>query len=777
MSIRENFIRARRGVSGGDTLKRNSITKKIAGLALNFLLGFAMSFARVFSTSSPFGLGMVARAGGGGAGAFCLLGTALGYVISGGFDWGIRYVAAAVLVYTASFVFHSLPIYNSSWFMPVMVGGITAITGLLGSFETSGAMPFAVLIITEIVLSAVSVSCFKTALSGEERTSEVLEMRYNVSMVVLSATLLMALSRLNIMGTLSVGRAIAIVFVLIAAFKCGAVFGSATGAAFGFAMDVANGGYPFFTMAYAFSGMISGLISRHGKLAFTLSYILANMTIVLWTWTNSMRIDALFECFAASMIFVAIPTEALDYIGGLIREPRLGTGDTGLRKYTAERMNKMSGAFKKLFETVHETMTEEANDNDLSTAFDRAADAVCVKCKNRDKCWHVDYIDTLSVINDASPRMLARGRLEQDDLAPRFLKKCKNSGALVGAVNSELRGTMYRRSFASRLAENKTAAYAQYLDIAEILNSVSKELKLDCPSDPIAERRLLRYLSSVDIEATVAVFRDSRTRLRVTIESKNCDKLISNIKYLEELSAVLGTRLCYDKNVDLSTGKVVFLEAEPLAVSVGIASLKKQGEAVSGDRGTYFKTDEGVLCVILSDGMGSGQQAQKDSSETVSILEGFLKSGVAPELAMKMLNSVLLLKNGDSFGYATVDLMCIDLFNGETCFYKYGAAPSYVWSGKNVQRVRGESLAPGFGLGEASEPDIVRMRIKPGGRALVISDGVLADSDDKWLRDMISGHDTKEAKTLARDALRTAVNTHGSSDDMTVLVVYVQERT
>ncbi len=776
MSMRENLIRAKRGMSGGDALSKGSLMKKTAGFALNFLLGFAMSFARVFSTSSPFGLAMVARAGGGGAGAFCLLGTVLGYVVSGGFDWGIRYIAAAVLVYTASFVFHSLAIYSSSWFMPVMVGGITAITGLLEGFETTGSMPYSVLLVTEIVLSGIATRSFSLALSGEDRTSETEEMRYNVSMVVLIATLLMALSQFNIMHTLSVGRTIALVLVMMSSFKCGTVFGSATGAAFGFAMDVANGGYPFFTMAYAFSGMISGLLSRHGRLVFILGYILANVTIVLWTWAEMIKIDALFECFAASMIFIAMPNDALDYVGGLIREPRLGIGDTGLRRYTAERMYKMSSAFRKLFETVHETMTDEANDYDISTAFDRAADAVCIKCKNREKCWHIDYIDTLSVINDASPKMLARGRLEQDDLAPRFLKKCKSSGALVGAVNSELRGTMYRKSFASRIAENKTAAYAQYLDIAEILNSVSKELKLDCPSDPIAERRLLRYLSSVDVEASVAVFRDSRSRLRATIESKNCEKLVSSSKYLEELSAVLGTRLCYDKNVDLSAGKLVFMEAEPLAVSVGIASLKKQGEAVSGDRGTYFKTDEGVLCVILSDGMGSGAEAQKESAETVSILEGFLKSGVAPELAMKMLNSVLLLKNGDCFGYATVDLMCIDLFNGETCFYKYGAAPSYVWSGKNVQRVRGESLAPGFGLGEASEPDIVRMRIKPGGRALVVSDGVLADSDDKWLRDMISGHDTKDAKTLARDALRTAANTHGSSDDMTVLVVFVQER-
>ena len=53
--------------------------------------------------------------------------------------------------------------------------------------------------------------------------------------------------------------------------------------------------------------------------------------------------------------------------------------------------------------------------------------------------------------------------------------------------------------------------------------------------------------------------------------------------------------------------------------------------------------------------------------------------------------------------------MCIDLFSGETCFYKYGAAPSFVKNGKTIRRVRGESLAAGVCAGEGSAPDIVRM--------------------------------------------------------------------
>ena len=208
---------------------------------------------------------------------------------------------------------------------------------------------------------------------------------------------------------------------------------------------------------------------------------------------------------------------------------------------------------------------------------------------------------------------------------------------------------------------------------------------------------------------------------------------------------------------------------------MGIAALKKKGERVSGDKGSYFKTDAGVLCVILADGMGTGEEAAKDSARVVAILEKFLRSGADPAAAMKILNSVLLLRGGDSWGYVTVDLMCVDLFTGETCFYKYGAAPSYVRSGKAVRRIKGESLAAGLSPADGTAPDLVRMQLRPGNTALIATDGVIADPDDDWLKALLREEQT-DMKGLARRVLREAEGLYGAGDDMTVVAVRVEER-
>ena len=108
----------------------------------------------------------------------------------------------------------------------------------------------------------------------------------------------------------------------------------------------------------------------------------------------------------------------------------------------------------------------------------------------------------------------------------------------------------------------------------------------------------------MDIEADISVFRDNRGRLRAIIESGHLGPLLRQGNYLEILSGVLGVRLCLPPaEEEITDRRLVVVEAEPLVASVGIAGMKKKGEPVSGDRGTYFKTDQGILCVILADGM------------------------------------------------------------------------------------------------------------------------------------------------------------------------------
>ncbi len=757
-----------------DTEKR----KEAATYALNFLLGFVLANARIMTDLAPFAIAAVGRAEPDASGVCCLLGASVGYVLFGGFDWGIRYVATVTLIFTVLFVFRETSLLEKGWFRPAVVSGVTLTTSFLNTYEFTDSFPAAVSVFMEVTLAGAAAYFFAVALTKRETTgTEAAEKRQTVGILFLSACLLMAVTPVMILHVVSLGRVLALLLVLTAAFKGGMLPGCAAGLSLGLAMDMAAGGEVFFSMAYGFAGLLSGAFAKHGRLLFLLSYVLANTVAVLWTAGQSLRVELMYEVFSATVVFAMLPDSLLEYVGGMARLPAPSTGESGLRYYAADRAQKIGEAFEELYGTVFKNLTGPANDSDVASVFDRAAATVCVGCKKKEACWQKDFMDTLSIMNDATPMMMKRGRLVKEDLAARFTEKCPQYYTFINAVNAELRALMYRRQFRSRLNENRIAAYGQYRELADIIGGVSKELSGAQGADPLAERRLRRFLRAMDIEADVSVFRDSRGRLHAVIESGRLGPLLRQGNYLEILSGVVGKRLCLPPTDDgVSDRRLVLLEAEPLVANVGIAGMKKKGEPTSGDRGTYFKTDEGVLCVILADGMGSGEDAAKESISAVKTLEAFLRAGVDPAVAMKMLNSVLLLKNGEDWGYSTVDLMCIDLFTGETCFYKYGAAPSFVRSGKTIRRVRCESLAAGVCAGEGSAPDTVRMRLKPGNVALIASDGVTAEQKDAWLREMLLNSDGGDTKTLARETLKAAVRQFGCEDDMTVLAVRVDER-
>ena len=79
---------------GGRRMTQDARLLLAARSGLYLLMGAVMACARVQRSGAPFGMAMVACSGAGVSGVFALAGAALGYLVSGGLEWGIRYIAA-----------------------------------------------------------------------------------------------------------------------------------------------------------------------------------------------------------------------------------------------------------------------------------------------------------------------------------------------------------------------------------------------------------------------------------------------------------------------------------------------------------------------------------------------------------------------------------------------------------------------------------------------------------------------------------------------------------
>jgi len=207
------------------------------------------------------------------------------------------------------------------------------------------------------------------------------------------------------------------------------------------------------------------------------------------------------------------------------------------------------------------------------------------------------------------------------------------------------------------------------------------------------------------------------------------------------------------------------------SISVGAAIRAKEGESVCGDTVMSFRTEAGRWCLLLADGMGSGEPARKESALTCRLLRQFLEAGIEPEAALKTLNAAMALRGAETGSFTTVDLCICDGGAGEAVFYKYGAAPSYIKKGGVVRRVTGASLPVGL-RGAPALPDVTRVALEPGSFAVLISDGV-ADADrDDWLQDLLAGWPGEDPQELADLILAESIRRERLRDDCGVEVLY-----
>ncbi|MDR1589545.1 MAG: SpoIIE family protein phosphatase [Oscillospiraceae bacterium] len=742
-----------------------------------FLMAFSLTGANVLGGLSPFAVGFIAASSSASGSVVALTGGVLGYILFGPFLWSVKYIAVALLVCTASVVFRDTEFGRGEWFMPVSACAITACIGVIAISDTVLTVPAVILALTDAILAGGCAYFYKTALSpwsgrwGFEHRAEV---AHTISVLILFSTLLISLAGVRIFSVISVGRTLATLAVFFAAFKGGVGMGAAAGVCIGLSMDAAFGAPPIFGTAYGVAGLVSGMFSRRSRFAFALAFILVDAALALLFTGFAGSIALVYEVFIASVAFMLLPQTLLSRLSVLFPAPPGGSGALKAREYTKNRVEQASAAFREIHDSVKAASPSRRNDNDIASVFDRAADSVCRNCKKSAACWQRGYQTTLDVMNNISPKMLDRGRIETDDFPEWFAESCSNLSGFTNAVNLELRELLYRRQLRNRLSRNLGAVCSQYSDISSILKGISAELGSGIGLEPELEARLKKYLQSLGHQAEAAVFRDRGGRLHAEIAGAGISSLRRDESYLEKLSSALGVRLCTPSDV-FTPDKLTLLEAEPLAATVGISCMKRRGNPVSGDRGAYFKTDDGTLYVMLSDGMGAGEGAARSSAAATKILERLLRSGVAPETAMHMLSDVMLLKNEDDTDCAALDLICLDLFSGEMTMFKYGAAPSYLKRGDAVKRITGTSLAAGLGAPH-DLPDRVKLDVGAGSVAVVVSDGVLGGGDDKWLTDAIAAFDGDCPKDLARELVEAAAKNEFPEDDMTAIAIRVTYR-
>lgn len=749
-------------------------------------MGRLLAGGQIGGQCTPFGLGLVGAAGPGAGGAAALMGVCLGAVSAVGLTEGLRYAAVAVLVYAVAFAFYDSRLFRTFWFMPLVAGGLDLLIGVPLLSEQRWIPRAIGLLLLEGALTAAAVWCFRRALfpAGTVpgictdlvhwfRTGRREDPVQAGCLFLLAAALLSSLAPFTV-GGLSPARCCALVVVLLLGTYYSPEAGACAGVLFGFSVDLPLAEAPYHTALFCLSGMAAGFSGRRRR-RWGAASCLAAAALISLAW-ESPSPAMLTEALLAGGLLLLLPRRLFCSLRQReVRPPAIPAAVPAMVQ-VRNRLDAQSAAFRSIYDDLRVSLSGSACDPpDSMLVFLRASDRVCASCIKRNRCWRQQYSETRAALTAAFPRLLKRGRGVPEDFPSQFAERCAHFSAYLSAVNQELSNLLAQRQFQARVRESRAAVCGQYRELARLLSSAANALSARPHPDRLRTRKLEGFLRGRGIPAQGRVLYDRGGHLMVELLGSDLS-LADRPEIIEGLTGLLSLPLRRGSLSAEPEGQCLTLvQLEPYCVSAGISSLPREGNTVSGDTCRWFKGEDGVLRVILCDGMGCGKGAAKESKLVLRLLERLLQAELEPESALRTVCGAMGLRGEAGGGYSTIDLLTIDLFSCQASFYKLGAAPSYLCRDSQVHRISGGAL-PAGAAGPSQAPAVTHLPLEQGDTVLLLSDGICDGLDDDWLRKALLSGGNLDARSLALVLLNLSSNRGENRDDRTAVVLRISKR-
>lgn len=570
--------------------------------------------------------------------------------------------------------------------------------------------------------------------------------------------------------------------ILLVAYIGGATYGATIGVSMGMLIGMNSGDILNCITFYSISGLVAGMFKDTGKIFTFLSYVIIYFTLSLYI--SNLNIYSLSEVCLGGVIFFVFPKVWLRALQLEVNvdEKKVKVNEVELNELKEEFTDKVKHLESALV-TVSNTLNT-LNDNDKlmyknksAALIENLADRVCSKCFKCDKCWKRDFNTTYSAF-ESLITSYETGKV----IFPNALEKmCLYKFQLIKDTGRVVENLTSKQEIKEKLGEGRHLLANHVQNISYSVGEMLTDFKENVSICEDIERRVRRALNKNVIHYNkLFCYRDSNGRVKIKLRMQSCggSKLCSK-EILPIINKATGALMCIGGdgcriNPVNNECVVVFEECPKYhIVSYGAVAVK-DGEEYSGDTFSFGKTKDGSYITLISDGMGSGPEASKESRTTVELVENFIEAGFEKDTTINMVNSVMAMKFEEDEKFSTLDLNVVDLHSGTASFIKVGAAASFIKSGKNITPI--VSNMPPFGLVDKVEVEEIRKQVKNGDLIVTISDGILDINKEslgkyEWLEKYLVDS-SREPKQLAGDILDRAKELSGEKvkDDMTVVV-------
>ena len=262
------------------------------------------------------------------------------------------------------------------------------------------------------------------------------------------------------------------------------------------------------------------------------------------------------------------------------------------------------------------------NNDKAATIIGSLADRVCSRCSRCDKCWKNEFSITYN-----SFESLIKSCEDKNVVFPNYLEKiCINKEELINKANYiviNLKGSDVKREC---LEEGRlmVANYMKNMSFAidKLLSDFKRDVVLCTEIEKTIKKAFIRQ--SIQYRSLLC-YRDNSARLKIkmTIENKDVNSMSEFI--LDVINSIVNKPMTISaEECRMETDRneyVLIFEEVPKYQLVSYGAIKaKDGEDYIGDTYTFGKTKDGKYMTMISDGMGHGINANKESSVTINII-------------------------------------------------------------------------------------------------------------------------------------------------------------
>lgn len=571
-------------------------------------------------------------------------------------------------------------------------------------------------------------------------------------------------------------KTISVLVVLCCLYIFDSGVGITISASLGISLAIYYGNISYMAI-YLFWGLIANSFISISRYLSAISILICDYLVqILFNIYPSYELNEFLSVLIGFLLFCIIPTKALSYIKDkfyLFKEKHIIRQTINSnRLMLSNRLYELSGVFLEMSSAFNQFKKAELSvDKIRNTSIKNINENVCKNCNMFSSCK-----ENKSSKNIGIEKMLeigiAKGKLSLIDLPNEISSLCIHPNEIIFALNKFISEYRSFQNANINLSNSRALISKETEGVAEILKGLALESGTLLKYQNKLERTLNdELLKKGFLVSEILIYGEgSKIRVGMLLTMKE----FSLIELQRIVSKCLKTEmiLCDKNNTTQEKVYLSFKKKVDYDAVFGIAKATKTNSKISGDTHSVVRINDEKFLVALSDGMGSGIEAESISSISLSLIESFYKAGMNSTLILNTVNKLLSINTEDAF--TALDIAVINLKEATIDFIKYGAPYGFIINDGAVKIIESSTLP--LGILEEITPSVAQTKLNDGDMVLLLTDGI-SDSfgSSSEIIDFLRTIPAKNPQTLANQILNKAISLCNGvcKDDMTTLAVRV----